>query len=164
VIFLTLDFKSLNLAFYLFYNFLKTDMQNLQNSDPIEKFQNIFHLYLKDNPMSVNDHNRSLRFGKLLLILKNLSNITRRELIGKLFFSKIIKTISIENLIEEILKNRIFSFTDLLVFFQTDFSSTNFSAESRASGENNLVNIYSKTPQIPSYLFSNFNSFNPFFD
>ena len=139
-------------------------MQNLQNSDPIEKFQNIFHLYLKDNPMSVNDHNRSLRFGKLLLILKNLSNITRREFIGKLFFSKIIKTISIENLIGEILKKRIFSYTDLLDFFQSDFSSTNFSAESRAPRENNLNNIYSKSPQMPSYLFSNFNPFNPFFD
>ena len=140
-------------------------MPNLTSTDPIEKFQNIFHLYLKDNPTSNNDQNKSLRFGKLLLILKNVFNISRRELISKMFFSKIIKKISMEHLVEDILKNRISNYMDLLNLLNIDLTSTNYYNESFATAtlENNQVNVCSKSPQISSFFSSNFSSFNPFF-
>ncbi len=141
-------------------------MPNLTSTDPIEKFQNIFHLYLKDNPTSNNDQNKSLRFGKLLLILKNVFNISRREFISKMFFSKIIQKISMEHLVEDILKNRICNYMDLLNLLNIDLTSTNYFNESFAAQEtvdNNQVNVCSMSPQISSFFSSNFSSFNPFF-
>lgn len=140
-------------------------MPNLTSTDPIEKFQNIFHLYLKDNPTSTNDQNKSLRFGKLLLILKNVFNVSRREFISNMFFSKIIKKISMEHLVEDILKNRISNYMDLLNLLNIDLTSTNYFNDSLATAtvDNNQVNVCSKSPRISSFFSSNFSSFNPFF-
>ena len=135
--------------------FFVKDLSNLTTADPIEKFQNIFHAYLKDYSIDFNDHNKGLRFGKILLASKTASNAIKSESVGELFYSKIIEKVSIECLIEEILKKKILNYDDLFNFLKIDLTSCE-------PLEKSYTNVEHITPQISALSSTNVGSFYPF--